>query len=53
MRPPVDCPKCDANRSLEPFGAEVQRQQWHVCTCCATPVLVNLSTHEILRVGKP
>lgn len=50
--PRPDCPACDARDTLQPVGAEVQRSQWHVCTCCATPVLIQLGTGTVLRVGK-
>lgn len=48
-----DCPKCDANRTLQPYGAIVEGLQWHCCTCCATPVLIRVSDGTILRLGKP
>jgi transposase-like protein len=53
MNSPRDCPRCESDRTLEPYGAEVQGMRWFYCTSCSTPVLIRIITGEILRIGKP
>lgn len=50
--PTPDCPSCDSNDTLRPYGAKVDGMQWHVCTTCAKSALVKLHDGEIVRVGK-
>jgi hypothetical protein len=36
-----DCPRCDANRTLEKIRADLHGKVWCYCRCCAASVLID------------
>ncbi len=41
MTTPPDCPRCNANATLERIRSDTRGSVWLYCSCCSATVLVD------------